>query len=219
VNLMRRPEVKRLVTVLMVMAMVTLMTGESGDASTPPTTGPHGAFFEKVSYFGLFRARRWMVFLTLACSPTDSCFSISATAASAKANPYGDGHAKASRANALVEIRGVRRRDCHRPFHPTSRDAVLLDVFDRRTGRRLDPAGEGLNVVVGFAGLLDLGYVAFYAIGAYITAWMTGVCGAAPLPPRDSYAVGDPDRGARGDGRGHHLGIPTLRLRGDYWPS
>ena len=64
-NLMRRPEVKRLVTVLMVMAMVTLMTGESGDASTPPTTGPHGAFFEKVSYFGLFRARRWMVFLTL----------------------------------------------------------------------------------------------------------------------------------------------------------
>jgi hypothetical protein len=30
------------------------MTGESGNASTPPTTGPHGAFFEKVSYFGLF---------------------------------------------------------------------------------------------------------------------------------------------------------------------
>jgi len=78
---------------------------------------------------------------------------------------------------------------------------------------------EGLNVVVGFAGLLDLGYVAFYAIGAYITAWMTGVCRRRPLPPRDSYAVGDPDRGPRGDGRGIMLGIPTLRLRGDYLAS
>jgi branched-chain amino acid transport system permease protein len=33
----------------------------------------------------------------------------------------------------------------------------------------------GLNVVVGFAGLLDLGFAAFYAIGAYTTAWFTGV--------------------------------------------
>ena len=37
----------------------------------------------------------------------------------------------------------------------------------------------GLNVVVGFAGLLDLGFAAFYAIGAYTTAWFTG---ALPMP-------------------------------------
>ncbi len=34
----------------------------------------------------------------------------------------------------------------------------------------------GLNVVVGFAGLLDLGYVAFYAIGAYVAAYWSAPC-------------------------------------------
>src|SRR5919201_6533296 len=33
----------------------------------------------------------------------------------------------------------------------------------------------GLNIVVGYAGLLDLGYVAFYAMGAYVAAWFTSV--------------------------------------------
>ncbi|MGD0853090.1 MAG: hypothetical protein ABSA07_07015, partial [Acidimicrobiales bacterium] len=61
----RLPQVKRLVSIVLVTAVVTLMTGESGNATTPPTTGPHGAFFERVSYFGLFGARRWMVFLTI----------------------------------------------------------------------------------------------------------------------------------------------------------
>src|SRR5690606_32679839 len=50
----------------------------------------------------------------------------------------------------------------------------------------------GLNIVVGFAGLLDLGYIAFYAVGAYAWALLVrlgcgGVCRAAPLlaaPPR-----------------------------------
>ncbi len=67
----------------------------------------------------------------------------------------------------------------------------------------------GLNVVVGFAGLLDLGYVAFYAVGAYsyalLNAWIglsfwlalgTGVAFSALF--------------------GILLGIPVLRLRGDY---
>jgi len=53
-------------TIMLVMAVIEIMTGESGNATTPPTTGPHGAFFEKVSYFGLFKCRRWEVFLTLA---------------------------------------------------------------------------------------------------------------------------------------------------------
>jgi len=45
VNLVRHPQVKRLATILVVMAVVELMTGESGNATTPPTTGPHGAYF------------------------------------------------------------------------------------------------------------------------------------------------------------------------------
>jgi len=87
----------------------------------------------------------------------------------------------------------------------------------------------GLNVVVGFAGLLDLGYVAFFAIGAYTTGWvMSGFYGDASLHVFVSSTVEALP--------GVHLnfllvllvaaffcavaaviiGLPTLRLRGDY---
>src|SRR5665811_527083 len=80
---------------------------------------------------------------------------------------------------------------------------------------------SGLNIVVGFTGLLDLGYVAFYAIGAYYTAiifnqvlkvkfgvdidaywWLTWV----------NFVVG----GLLAAVAGVLIGYPTLRVRGDY---
>ena len=87
----------------------------------------------------------------------------------------------------------------------------------------------GLNIVVGYAGLLDLGYVAFYAIGAYVAAWFASV----------QFAHVNVHFGAVGVGQnvpGFHIsvwllliaagfltamvgvviGLPTLRLRGDY---
>ena len=87
----------------------------------------------------------------------------------------------------------------------------------------------GLNIVVGYAGLLDLGYVAFYAIGAYVAAWFASV----------QFAHVNIHFGAVGVGHnvpGFHIsiwllliaagfltamvgvviGLPTLRLRGDY---
>jgi branched-chain amino acid transport system permease protein len=91
----------------------------------------------------------------------------------------------------------------------------------------------GLNIVVGFAGLLDLGYVAFYAIGAYATGWFAS----------DHFSSINGEKGIHiGAGEfasnlpGIHLnfllilvvavvivgiagmliGLPTLRLRGDY---
>ena len=97
----------------------------------------------------------------------------------------------------------------------------------------------GLNMVVGYAGLLDLGYVAFFAIGAYCAAWFASPHFARPdintgLPSIDFNfgAVGV----FEGIGGIHHLdlaraadrgcssrlsagvliGLPTLRLRGDY---
>jgi branched-chain amino acid transport system permease protein len=74
--------------------------------------------------------------------------------------------------------------------------------------------GFGLNIVVGFAGLLDLGYVAFFAIGAYTMAILTstselGVFGLsfwAAIPICVLVAVMF----------GIFLGIPVLRMRGDY---
>jgi branched-chain amino acid transport system permease protein len=73
--------------------------------------------------------------------------------------------------------------------------------------------GLGLNIVVGFAGLLDLGYVAFFAIGAYTVAVLTSpelgffnlsFWGALP------FAI------VMGVLSGVLLGIPVLKMRGDY---
>jgi branched-chain amino acid transport system permease protein len=74
--------------------------------------------------------------------------------------------------------------------------------------------GLGLNIVVGYAGLLDLGYVAFYAVGSYLTALLTS--------PISSFGLGLPFwvalpvviLGAALTGL--FIGAPVLRLRGDY---
>jgi branched-chain amino acid transport system permease protein len=94
----------------------------------------------------------------------------------------------------------------------------------------------GLNIVVGFAGLLDLGYVAFYAIGAFVIGWLgsqqfpdvSGGKGIHILTPTES-AFGSDIPGIHINFFfvifiaaaftaiwGVILGAPTLRLRGDY---
>jgi len=107
----------------------------------------------------------------------------------------------------------------------------------------------GLNMVVGYAGLLDLGYVAFYATGAYTAGWLASAqfagqkcprhgftianCPVAPVPKLNLSlgAVGVPLgtggihlsiylvvllAGVLTAGFGVLIGLPTLRLRGDY---
>jgi branched-chain amino acid transport system permease protein len=82
----------------------------------------------------------------------------------------------------------------------------------------------GLNIVVGYAGLLDLGYIAFYAIGAY-----TGMLGGLRLAeffektfpaqtwlPGTSYFLIIPFAALAAGLTGITLGTPVLRLRGDY---
>ena len=73
----------------------------------------------------------------------------------------------------------------------------------------------GLNVVIGFAGLLDLGYVAFYAIGAYMTGYFTGTLPIQPPFTLDPFWV-IPIAIVAAMLSGVVLGTPTLRLRGDY---
>ena len=69
--------------------------------------------------------------------------------------------------------------------------------------------GWGLNVVVGLAGLLDLGYVAFYAVGAYSSALLAKTFGF-------SFWLVLPLAGILAALWGILLGFPVLRLRGDY---
>ena len=96
----------------------------------------------------------------------------------------------------------------------------------------------GLNMVVGYAGLLDLGYVAFYAIGAYTAAWFASPHFARPdlsgFPTLDfsfggigveSGSVASTSRSGRSLSRvftafvGVFIGLSDLALRGDYPPS
>jgi branched-chain amino acid transport system permease protein len=70
----------------------------------------------------------------------------------------------------------------------------------------------GLNVVVGFAGLLDLGYVAFFAIGAHVAAWF----GSAFWGIHLNFVVIAVLAIAATTVAGVLIGVPTLRLRGDY---
>jgi len=88
----------------------------------------------------------------------------------------------------------------------------------------------GLNIVVGYAGLLDLGYVAFYAAGAYTGAWFASLqfshrsihFGAVGLTPPNIPGIHIsiwlllPLAGAFTALCGILIGLPTLRLRGDY---
>ncbi|HNA30531.1 MAG TPA: ABC transporter ATP-binding protein, partial [Thiobacillaceae bacterium] len=70
----------------------------------------------------------------------------------------------------------------------------------------------GLNIVVGYAGLLDLGYIAFYALGAYLYAWLASPHFGLHLPIWMVLPLGAALAGVFGV----LLGAPTLRLRGDY---
>jgi branched-chain amino acid transport system permease protein len=70
----------------------------------------------------------------------------------------------------------------------------------------------GLNIVVGFAGLLDLGYIAFYAVGAYVYALLASPQFGLHLP----FWVILPIGAAVAALFGVLLGAPTLKLRGDY---
>ena len=70
----------------------------------------------------------------------------------------------------------------------------------------------GLNIVVGFAGLLDLGYIAFYAVGAYTYALLASPHFNLHLP----FWVILPIGAALAALFGLLLGAPTLKLRGDY---
>src|SRR5215831_8792934 len=106
---------------------------------------------------------------------------------------------------------------------PTIDTMVLIAVFAMMA--------VGLNMVVGYAGLLDLGYVAFYALGAYTGAWLASGQASQYGINFDLGGIGVPP----GIGGIHIsiwivllaaaivtavggvlIGLPTLRLRGDY---
>jgi branched-chain amino acid transport system permease protein len=90
--------------------------------------------------------------------------------------------------------------------------SYLTDVMD--TVGLFVLMGLGLNIVVGYAGLLDLGYVAFFAIGAYVMGLLTsgGQLGVADT----GFWLALPICVLASTVAGVILGTPVLRMRGDY---
>jgi branched-chain amino acid transport system permease protein len=77
--------------------------------------------------------------------------------------------------------------------------------------------GLGLNIVVGYAGLLDLGYVAFFAVGAYMTGVLTATGNSgSTLHPQLPFFAAVPLVMLAAAFTGVLIGAPVLRLRGDY---
>jgi branched-chain amino acid transport system permease protein len=105
---------------------------------------------------------------------------------------------------------------------PTLSTAVVMTVFVIMA--------VGLNMVVGYCGLLDLGYVAFYAIGSYVAGWFASsqfathhvVFGAVGVDPKTAIGIHIniwlliPVAAILAALAGVVIGLPTLRLRGDY---
>jgi branched-chain amino acid transport system permease protein len=108
---------------------------------------------------------------------------------------------------------------------------LLVQFFGNAWVRIIDVAllyvllALGLNIVVGFAGLLDLGYVAFYAVGAYmfgllaspqLTETFPAIAAMFPNGLHTPWWVIIPLGAVLAGGAGVLLGAPTLKLRGDY---
>jgi branched-chain amino acid transport system permease protein len=100
--------------------------------------------------------------------------------------------------------------DFYLPFYTASSDMATV-LFDTAIFVLL---AVGLNVVVGFAGLLDLGYFGFFAVGAYTVALLTSP--SSRLSVSWPWLAAVPAAIAVTMIAGVILGGPTLRLRGDY---
>jgi ABC-type branched-subunit amino acid transport system permease subunit len=122
--------------------------------------------------------------------------------------------AKRSKATAALAIIGISVA----LFYPPTLTVTWQNVLVTQIGVYVLLA-IGLNVVVGWAGLLDLGYIAFYEIGSYTTAYMTGSLPVKPphwLHEFHSPLWSIPFAILACLIAGVLLGAPTLRLRGDY---
>ena len=107
---------------------------------------------------------------------------------------------------AIVYPLVYRSLEAALPFIPWPGTAVLI------TCATFGILALGLNIVMGFAGLLDLGYVAFYAIGAYTTAFLA----SSHFGVHISWWIVIWIAVGAAAVAGILLGAPTLKLRGDY---
>ena len=197
-------DAKRLYSSLVLGLVLALMTGPAGSVQAP-TSGIHRALLApRVVGFLVFGVVVWAL-LTFS-------------------GRYGP-RVREARQRLLAPVRTVTARRSVRWSWYAVLLAALILVPQMLSGAYqqllVDQIGVyvllalGLNIVIGFAGLLDLGYIAFFAVGAYGTAYFTGSLPAKPpfvVTPFLCFPIGV----ILAMIAGVILGAPTLRLRGDY---
>jgi branched-chain amino acid transport system permease protein len=205
----RNEEYRRILSLLLVGLAVALMTGPSGNRDHP-TDGFTGSWFHPRVLVFLVGAAVIGVLMTL----------YDRRKGAGGTNPL---------APVIAQVTSVRDRMTTQPvlrysvyaailafaiFYPTTLTPFWQRVLVDQIGIYVLLA-LGLNIVVGLAGLLDLGYIAFFAIGSYTTAYFTGKLPVTPPFTLNPFEV-VPIAILATLIAGVLLGGPTLRLRGDY---
>jgi branched-chain amino acid transport system permease protein len=195
---------RRLVGCLATGLVVALITGKSG-STTAPTSGITGTFKSSSAYIWIALLLAFGVLMTLRERYEDQ---ISVVSRRVLARPRSISENPRFRypSYGVVLLLAI--------FLPTLLNGFWQEVLVSQIAPYVLLA-IGLNVVVGFAGLLDLGYIAFYAVGAYSAAYWTGSLPAhPPFVLNPFYSI--PFAILTAMLAGVILGAPTLRLRGDY---
>jgi branched-chain amino acid transport system permease protein len=203
-RLRRNDNARKFVACIIGALVAAVITGPSGSVSHP-TAGFTGALFHpRVVVFLVLGVLLWLAMVgreTL----SENIKAVTDPISAARTKWLGDPKVRYSLYAALLVFAIIYPRSLSSFWQGVLVDQIGVYVL----------LAIGLNVVVGFAGLLDLGYIAFYAIGAYSCAYWTGALPIKPvfhLNPFVSIVLAV----AAAMIAGVILGAPTLRLRGDY---
>jgi branched-chain amino acid transport system permease protein len=204
----RRPALARLGAWVGTLLTLAVVSGPGGTSAHPATGFTHSLFRPRVIPFLVVALAGWAVFeFAVPVLRRQSRRALGrASGLSALAAPW-----REHRAVRLVPVAAVIvLAIAIPPFLSTYWQNVLVQEMGVYALLAL-----GLNVVVGFAGLLDLGYIAFFAVGGYLVAYFTGRLPIQPPVILNPFWILPIAVGAA-ILTGVLLGAPTLRLRGDY---
>jgi branched-chain amino acid transport system permease protein len=197
---------KRLGALVGVALVVALMTGPPGDSPTP-LNGVKGSIFDPRVFLFLGGAVVLWAISLLYDRFSPQVREVRSSVSSAGARAFAKPGSKQVTYLLLLVIAILVPLQ----LSPAAQQSAVTDVGIYAL------LALGLNVVIGYAGLLDLGYIAFYAIGAYTTAYFTS---DSALPVHSTLLFNPfavfPIALAIAAFAGILLGGPTLRLRGDY---
>jgi len=203
-SLRRSPDARRLAAWILGALVLAVMTGPSGNTSSP-TSGFTGSLLHpRVLGYLAFGVVMWAL-STARVRSRDRMTSATRGINELRTRLMSDKKVRYSSYLVMLAVAIVG---------PTVLNSFWQEVLVDQVGIFVLLA-VGLNVVVGYAGLLDLGYIAFYAIGAYSAAYWTGALPVQPLFHLNPFYV-IPMAILACVLAGVVLGVPTLRLRGDY---